>query len=130
MKFRQRLMRYLVGVFIGLLFVVFFFGDRNWLGWTPDQKILYHIRETKQALPDQVKCQLECYDFKSADIDSLFVHGDVLLSESNTKSMPRNYIIVSPKNFEPQMRVEVSSGEFEAYVLDVAGKEEMRKCPC
>lgn len=113
-----------------MLLVVFFFGDRNWLGWTPDQRILLLIRETKQDLSSQAECYLQCYGLTEADMDSILVHGDVLLGESNTKSMPRQYIIESHKDFKPRVKLTMTSSEKEAHLIVVKSEEDIKECPC
>lgn len=110
--------------------VVMFFGDHDWLGWTPKQRILFKIRETKQAHSIAAQCYLDCYKLSEANLDSLLVHGNVLLDESNTHSNPKKYIIQSPKEDSTQVKLTLNVSDSLSYLMRVDGVQEDRKCPC
>ena len=101
-----------------MLLVTLFFGDKDWLKWTPEQQILGQLRQTIQPLSEDIQCKLKCYGIESAAIDSTLVHGDVKLSESETQEMPRMYVVKNAPEW-PSFRATFSSDSLEAHLVDV-----------
>lgn len=92
-KFRNRLKYYLVGFGFGIMAIVFFFGGRG-CSWMPSNRIKNVIAENKIILGDSIQDVLNQIAPDSQPIfDLLNKEGDVVFSESDTKSENKTYVI-------------------------------------
>lgn len=93
MSFWKRVRVYIIGVGIGSLMVLFFFGDRGCGGWLPSNRVKTSIIESIFETSDYIDCKLTCNGFTKEKIENLILNGDVLFKESKTKEDPREYVI-------------------------------------
>ncbi len=93
MKMSQRLNRFLFGFVLGLILVVFFFGDRDWLGWTPNSKVLQRLRETKTEMTDYIVCRQNCIEISDDEILLMLDMGKVRFKESEVHEEEKMYIV-------------------------------------
>jgi len=93
MNFWQRLLRYFIGVTIGCVVVFMIFPTRDWLSWTPSKALMRQINQFPLQLSDPVKCQLKCDRALSAHITRAQVFGKPDFSRSETKNLPKRYIV-------------------------------------
>lgn len=110
--------------------VVFFFGDHDWLGWTPKQRILFKLRETKQPYSDVATCLLDCYSLSDADVDSILLHGKVLLNESNPQLVPRKYVVQSHEELDNNVKLTFTSSDSLAFLINVNSLNPDISCSC
>lgn len=126
MSFKQRLLRYLVGVSIGLLMVWGMFGNRNWLKWTPNNRVLERLRHSDFTINAQARCGMECLNLHDGAIRRILSNGDVDFSESDTKQTPMIYRIADRTDDALQMTIEIAdSSATLTYVI-----REGRTCSC
>jgi hypothetical protein len=59
MNFRQRLLRYLIGIGIGCLLVFVIFPKMDWLGWTPGKQMNKRIRQATWVASDYGVCTMK-----------------------------------------------------------------------
>ena len=93
MSFWKRVRVYLIGVGIGSLMVLFFFGDRGCGGWLPGNRVKTSIIESTFVSSEYIDCKLTCNGFTREKIQNIILEGDVLFDESKTKEDPREYVI-------------------------------------
>jgi hypothetical protein len=134
MKFRQRLVRYLIGVSIGLVLVAVLFGDRAWNSWTPNSKVLEFMRDNYQEPDSTVTCHMKCFDLSGRELQDLMENGDVEFNESLVKQEPKIYVIDHEDDNRVEYSIklelkEISLDKREARIIDIdfPGKED---CPC
>lgn len=125
MNFKQRLLRYVLGLGIGLLLVWAMFGNRSWLGWTPGQRLLRDMREMKLAKTEKAQCQMDCIGISDQAIKTLLVEGKVDFDQSSTRTSPKVYVI---KSKELNSSFEVSDST--ATLVQVVLAESNQECPC
>lgn len=125
MNFNQRLLRYLIGVMIGLLIVYALFGDRNWTGWTPGNRVLKELREGSLHKSERAQCQMDCLGISDAAVKTMLTTGKVSFSESNARSTPRVYVV---KNDLLQMTFELSDSS--AHLISARLLDNPNGCPC
>jgi hypothetical protein len=93
MNFKQRLLRYLIGVGIGCVIVYAMFPNRNWLGWTPGNTVFRTIAYFGMDLSDRARCQLACDQRIAAGITHAAVFGKVDFGKSETEEKQKKYLI-------------------------------------
>lgn len=95
MTFLKRLRYYIIGFGIGIVMSVILFGQRG-CDWTPANRVLKQIATSQILISDSVKCVMAANNIKEDDIFQMLNNGDVLFSESNTQSSPKDYVIQHP----------------------------------
>lgn len=93
MNLKQRIIRYLIGVAIGVVVVFMMFPDHDWLSWTPGKRIMKIIRESEFYISDSGQCAIDCVSVTGEDIAAMRTSGEVNFKKSDTKTDPRKYII-------------------------------------
>lgn len=91
MNFKQRLLRYLIGVAIGSAIVFFMFPNYDWLGWTPQKRIKQDMRDFPFAIDSCAAQKLTCYGIGSREVDLARYDGSVDFETSDVKANPRRY---------------------------------------
>jgi hypothetical protein len=93
MTFQQRLLRYVIGLAIGSLVVFFMFPQYDWLGWTPEKRILENIREFPFAISKGAQCKLDCLGLSVEHVQLARRDGEIDFSKSQVKQDPRIYYL-------------------------------------
>lgn len=93
MNFSQRLSRYLVGIFIGLMLTFVLFGQRKCTGWLPENRVKETILEYRFSETAHVRCLMECYELDRTQVRSMVQLADVDFSASETRATPKRYIL-------------------------------------
>lgn len=96
MNFRQRLLRFIIGIAIGFILVQVFFGERGCGHWLPGNQVKKWIKENNaniEVMPETT-CMMKCQGLTPSDIEYVLgEEGDVIFGESQTKGYPKEYII-------------------------------------
>lgn len=105
MSFSQRLIRYLIGMGIGLALVFMIFGPRGCGKWLPGNQVKKWIRENNANIEVSAlaNCQMKCQGLEMDDILITLDEesdSDVLFEESQTKGYPKTYVIKSSRGDE------------------------------
>jgi len=99
----RRFFYYFIGFALGcvLVYVVFYTGPNKRDSWLPEGRVLEFLDRTEIAIPENLKCQLNCNNipiqlFKNG----FFSRGDVHFDKSATrmKPCPEYYITSSLKD--------------------------------
>jgi hypothetical protein len=85
MKISKRILYYLIGFGIGLIFTIILFQGRG-CEWTPGNRVKTSLQSSKILISDQEKCKLKCLSIPDAEIFEMVNHGDVDFGKSDTKS--------------------------------------------
>ncbi len=86
MSLLKRFGFYLIGFSIGLIFLAFFFKEKNTsFCYSPTCRVLKNIRTKTLELSPETHQFLKNNKIDSVSIDSILVDGDVNFSKSNTK---------------------------------------------
>lgn len=127
MNFSQRLTRYLVGIFIGVLVSFAIFGKRSCTGWLPGNRVKETVFEKNIRLDDEAKCHMECYGLTRDEVLDLIRAGDVVFAESDTKSEVKEYLIEADYQGRYDVRVALRDS---ASVITSLKKPQGEDCPC
>lgn len=91
MKFQKRLNRYLIGVALGLVLVMFMFSGRDWLSWLPQNQVRGRIVAADLTWTDESQCLLICKGYSVEAVKAFAADADVLFSESQRDESPKEY---------------------------------------
>ena len=94
MNFTQRLSRYLVGIFIGVLMAFFLFGQRNCTGWMPENRVKVLILENPLFENERVQCLMECNSISSKMLRDIMREAEVDFAASSPRESPKKYTLV------------------------------------
>jgi len=134
MNFRQRLLRYLIGMALGLGLVFVFFGPRGCGKWLPGRQVKKWIKENNQNIEISPKatCLMKCQGLNVDDvIYTLGEEGKVLFNESQTKGYPKTYIIRAEKPEDMTYKVGFTLREDSSSVVAFTEKVgQLEKCNC
>jgi hypothetical protein len=132
MKFQQRLNRFLIGVLIGIFFVIYLFRDREWGRWTPENMVLGQLQSYRVEPDSLIQCRIQCLDIDSLDFDILYEDGDVRISESEPRANPRKYKIYSSTNDSRDFYI-VATIQLEpdrSQIIEIGLLENEPNCDC
>lgn len=125
MAFLKRLGWYLVGLSIGLVFLVFFLKKKTQdtgleFCYLPNCRVLKDLRSKPLTLSEKALAQMEADQLDTLFVKSFFRDGDVDFKKSDTRSEPcKTYFIakeVDEKNFT--MQVKSCDGEVTVQALN------------
>ncbi len=122
MVFWKKLLWYLFGVGLGVLAVMFIFGDRDiQCNYFPNDRVLYDLRKKELIIPPAVQSQLDAAGLDTSDISMMFLSGDVDFEKSDTdKEGCKTYNI----NYQPENKAafttEVKNCDSTATILNLA----------
>ncbi len=88
MTFLRRLKLFAIGLGLGLVLVLIFFGSRDWMGWTPQSRVLDGLDSAQVVFSPRVQCQLKCLGIKKEEINDIRKQAKVDFSESNARKQP------------------------------------------
>ena len=91
MNFRQRFLRYLIGVSIGMTMVYFMFPNYDWLGWLPKKQVKEELLKKPLVLDSMSLCKMNCYHISNAQLDLARAEGSIDFNLSRVKETPRVY---------------------------------------
>lgn len=86
----RRLRIYFFGFILGIVFVIFLYGDKTDIivGWIPEKRVLKRIKLTEKIISDSMQCILDCNKFNDENWETLYKNGDVDFSEARQKPYP------------------------------------------
>ena len=99
----RRFFLYLIGVGLGVIVSIFFFGDRNIeFSYLPNARTLKHLRGQAFQFSEKALCQLDCISITERSFEQMFYDTDldVDFGGSDLDGKCRTYLIeVSGQNF-------------------------------
>jgi hypothetical protein len=103
----RRFIFYFVGVALGLIAVIFFFGDRSYrFPYMPNDRVLFHLQEHPMVWSDKASCQWEILEGDSLLMDGFLWKGDVDFGRSKVRNVEFRTYVVQHSEKELWMMVE------------------------
>ena len=105
----RRIFLYLVGVGLGIVASIMFFGDRDIdFSYFPNARTVKHLRAQNFSISDKAMCQLTCLGLNASSLEKVFKDGDldVDFGASDVDGMCRTY------------RIEIEEQSFSSFMLD------------
>lgn len=123
----RRFLFYLIGVGLGVIASMLFFGDRDIeFAYLPNARTLKHLRTQELTYSDQALCELNCLGMTKSSFEKVFFDGDldVDFSASDVKGHCRTYLIeVENQSFE---RFNIDDCDSVSTILSIP----LTNCPC
>lgn len=126
MNFKQRLSRYGIGIFIGVLLSLFFFSGRGCGKWLPGNRIMQEINAQVVHRSSNFDCQMSCYGFTDQDFSNALLENEVEFPKSETRANPRKYYL-SGEQFDALVFM-TDSGALFSTLFPVSMEE--KECGC
>ncbi|MCM4156077.1 hypothetical protein [Gramella sp. AN32] len=119
MKFVHRLGYYGLGLFFGIVILIFFLGGkRTSCDYSPTARVLKNIRIKERSFSDE---SLRFFNSKSIDtaaVSEILENGNVDFSESDTEAKPCNIYKVSGKSKDnPLLLLTIKNCDSTAVIL-------------
>jgi len=92
----RRFFLYLIGVGLGVVVSMFFFGDRDVdFSYLPNARTVKHLRTQEFRFSDQALCQLNCIGLTESSFEKIFndTDLDVDFGSSDVDGQCRTYLI-------------------------------------
>ena len=105
----RRIFLYLVGVGLGVVLSMMFFGDRDIdFSYFPNARTVKHLRAQNFTISEKAMCQLTCLGLNASSFEKVFKDGDldVDFGASDVDGMCRTY------------RIEVEDQSYVSFMLD------------
>ncbi len=105
----RRIFLYLVGVGLGIVASIMFFGDRDIdFSYFPNARTVKHLRAQSFDISEKAMCQLTCLGLNASSLEKVFKDGDldVDFGASDVDGMCRTY------------RIEVENHSYVSFMLD------------
>ena len=105
----RRILLYLVGVGLGIVASMFFFGDRDLdFSYLPNARTVKHLRNQNFSISEKAMCQLNCLGLNASSLEKVFKDGDldVDFTTSDVDGMCRTY------------RIEVEKQSYTSFTVD------------
>jgi hypothetical protein len=96
----RRIRVYLFGFIIGIILVIFLYGDKYDIivGWMPEKRVLKRLKLTEKVISDSMQCVLDCNNFNENDWKLLYANGDVNFAEARKKPYPIYSVNITTDN--------------------------------
>ncbi len=123
----RRIFLYLVGVGLGIVASMMFFGDRDIdFSYLPNARTVKHLRSQDFSISEKAMCQLTCLGLNASSLKKVFMDGDldVDFGSSDVDGMCKTY------------RIEVEDQSYTSFILDNCDSLsnvlslELLDCPC
>lgn len=124
MDFLKRLGFYLVGMSIGIVFLMFFLKKKSeetgvYFCYLPNCRTLKDIRSKPMHYSEEARLQLAEYQLDSLDVAYVLTEGDVDFGNSDTKSVPCKTYIVESEHKERDWKFTVKNCRNKATIQQI-----------
>ena len=92
----RRFFLYIIGVGLGIIVSIFFFGDRDIeFSYLPNARTLKHLRGQSFQFSEKALCQLNCISMTESSFEQIFYDTDLAIDfrASDVGGMCRTYLI-------------------------------------
>jgi hypothetical protein len=120
MDLKKRINRYLIGVGLGILLSIAFFGNRNWTGWMPGNRVLDRLRATYVS-DARGNCLLSCHGLGHSKLEEILSRGKVDFKASDTRSQPLVYVVGEKADNGYSFRFEANESEAHLIGIEKSG---------
>lgn len=133
MNFRQRFLRYGIGVFIGVILSALFFSGRSCNDWLPGKRIKARLQMEGFQVDGPLQCLLDCEGVTQANSNQLMqwlLDAEINWSESSGREERPCYIFDMATDC-PFAKVSACFSEHSASVgMAVLRQDSDVNCPC
>ncbi len=110
MKLIHRIGFFSVGLFFGIIILLFFLGGKKAsCDYTPNARVLKNIGTKEREFSPEVLQYFESNNLDTARVSGILGNGDVDFSRSNTKAKPCNIYLISGEIEEKILELQVEN---------------------
>lgn len=110
MKFVHRLAYYGLGLFFGIVILIFFLGGkRTSCDYSPNARVLKNIKIKERKFSKNSMRFFDSNNIDTAAVSVILKDGDVDFNKSNTEVKPCNIYFVSGKSEEKTLELEIEN---------------------
>ena len=121
MKLVHRLAYYGVGLFFGIIILIFFLGGkRASCDYGPEDRVLKNIRIKKRQFSPEALSFFQKNQLDTAKISSILNEGDVDFSRSNTDAKPCNLYMITANAEEKPLELIIQNCDSLATIQKVS----------
>ena len=120
----RRILLYLVGVGLGVVASMMFFGDRDIdFSYLPNARTVKHLRNQNFSISQKAMCQLNCLGLNASSFEKVFKDGDleVDFGSSYVDGMCRTYAIEVEDQSYTSFRLDDCDSLSNVLSLEVVG---------
>ncbi|WP_394907876.1 hypothetical protein [uncultured Mesonia sp.] len=119
MKLITRFAYYSVGLFFGIIILIFFFsGKRTSCDYSPNDRVLKNIRQKNLVYKAETLEQLRAAQIDTADMRKIFQIGNVDFGASNTSLDSCKLYVIEAEIEHRELRIKVENCTQEARIIE------------
>ena len=125
MKFVHRLAYYGLGLFFGIVILIFFLGGKKTsCDYSPNARTLKNIRIKERKFSSEAFAFFNDNRIDTSNVSNILEHGDVDFNESNTDAEPCNIYVISGEAESKILRLEIQNCDSIATIQKVSIKKD------
>lgn len=128
----RRFKLFFIGMFLGTLAVILFFGDRLELfsSWMPNERVLLRLRQTELKMTEHARCLMDCYKIERKHIDKIMNAGDVDFKNSKPQEDPLIYIVKQSENNFGEFSLTFAARDSTSTIISADRVDLKVECDC
>ena len=127
MAFWQRLVYYLLGAGMGVIMVIFMFGNRDLqCNYFPNARVLSELRGKHLTIPSAAQQQIEDLNLPDSALVMALERGEVDFDRSEARREPCNRYLIVMEEEDPPYEFRVENCDTIVEVLEVAAAKGFR----
>jgi len=125
MKFVHRLAYYGLGLFFGIVILIFFLGGKKTsCDYSPNARVLKNIRIKKRQFSENSMNFFHSNNIDTSAVSEILEKGDVDFNESNTDAEPCSIYIVSGLSKATNIQLEIENCDSTATIKNATIKKD------
>ncbi|MDR5590397.1 hypothetical protein [Christiangramia sp. SM2212] len=125
MKLVHRLAYYGLGLFFGIVILLFFLGGKKTsCDYSPNARVLKNIRIKDRIFSEESLAYFQNSDIDTSAVSEILENGDVDFNRSNTDAEPCNLYIISGKVLENELELEIENCDSTATIKKAYTKKD------
>ena len=132
MNLKQRLLRYGIGIFIGVLLSLAFFSGRGCNDWLPEKRIKARMQLDGIRPDSTVACIIRCHQNTTQDamsLESWLMEAEIDWSESGPRETPQRFVFLMPVA-APFVKLECHFKEGIGWITSPEFRDGIEMCSC
>ncbi|MFV8225713.1 hypothetical protein [Christiangramia aquimixticola] len=124
MKFIHRLGYYGVGLFFGIVILIFFLsGKKTSCDYSPNARVLKNIKIKKRQFTSSSLAFFQKNEIDTSSVSAILENGDVDFNKSNTEAKPCNIYIVKGMVNSKELELQIVNCDSIATIKKAAYKK-------
>lgn len=122
MNFWGRFKFFFFGILLGTLMVIIIYGERDWLSWTPEGRVLITIKQAEFKMTDHAACEVSCIGIEKDSLISVLTNAEIDFKKSETQKKPCPIYYGENMDLEINYQIEVCERDSLVNLLSIQKK--------